>query len=704
MIQAALRARASSPFTQMNKRKQIKPTTMTNRLKLVTNSLEQISIVLAPFVRRDLKSILAVWKVYSEGFDYYIAHNGKHETVRKYKDLFNVAIRISVNSSFEPLSFTKSDAAGIPFLLKPLLPLLRGDRWDKRFGLTIARIYALIRLKPEIDIDPITKPSSVVIPETLISQFSDFINKTLKERELPQAKIDFGFGVRSGPNGQSVLTAHYDAHALTKYGLHDVWNDMAKRLGSPLRGSFSSCTSTNLDLDKEGLKIGKVSFLSEKGGKTRPIAIVDFWTQQVLKPLHQDIMKVIVKTMGQTDSTFDQNSAFKRAKNMCQGKKVYSFDLKAATDRFPFVLQKLVFQKLYGNEVTDLWEKLLLRPFYVRELNSEIKWAVGQPLGSYSSWPIFTLTHHILVRFAANDPFYTDYQLLGDDILIWNEDVAKRYQEICTQIGVEINLSKSLVSLDINLPYGEFAKRLFLGEDEISPLSPQVMEQAGSLYAFPNLIHHLCDKWELPLDLSEHLALEQFNSKGRRLLSILFGARALGRLSLASPWCALGYESMHSLLEEIMNIVLINQMNSLFSRKSSKIKYVRAKGENSYDAKTLKAEFTKLGLVVSESLLELSYDGDDPHPLLLVLTHINNVELKGLGLKDFINPLYTIDQDEIPKEVEQLALFKSSKIPSTPPLDIFFYEPTDRVTPQTILRIFYTLIDKKTKKDDDWSE
>jgi len=36
-------------------------------------------------------------------------------------------------------------------------------------------------------------------------------------------------------------------------------------------------------------KLSKLAFLSEGGGKTRVIAIGDYWSQQVLKPLHKGL-------------------------------------------------------------------------------------------------------------------------------------------------------------------------------------------------------------------------------------------------------------------------------------------------------------------------------------------------------------------------------------------------------------------------------
>jgi hypothetical protein len=50
--------------------------------------------------------------------------------------------------------------------------------------------------------------------------------------------------------------------------------------------------------------------------------------------------------------------------------------------------------------------------------SSVVTFTKGQPLGFYSSWPLFTLTHHMLVWIAAERVYGTtklcDYAILGD--------------------------------------------------------------------------------------------------------------------------------------------------------------------------------------------------------------------------------------------------------------------------------------------------
>jgi hypothetical protein len=79
-------------------------------------------------------------------------------------------------------------------------------------------------------------------------------------------------------------------------------------------------------------------------------------------------------------------------------------------------------------------------------------------MGAYSSWATFTLTHHLVVAWAAKlsglDNF-NNYIILGDDIVINHDTVAQNYIAVMNKLGVEISLQKTHVSFNTY----EFAKR-----------------------------------------------------------------------------------------------------------------------------------------------------------------------------------------------------------------------------------------------------
>jgi hypothetical protein len=107
-------------------------------------------------------------------------------------------------------------------------------------------------------------------------------------------------------------------------------------------------------------------------------------------------------------------------------------------------------------------------------------YAVGQPMGALSSWAMLAITHHIIVQIAARrtglTSWFSDYAVLGDDIVIADEAVARSYLTIMGDLGVEINLHKSLVS---KIGYAEFAKRLISSSQEVTPVGPSTLSHAS---------------------------------------------------------------------------------------------------------------------------------------------------------------------------------------------------------------------------------
>lgn len=70
--------------------------------------------------------------------------------------------------------------------------------------------------------------------------------------------------------------------------------------------------------------------------------------------------------------------------------------------------------------------------------NSSVSFVAGQPLGYLSSWPLFALSHHILVWFCADQVYpgkrFKRYAVLGDDVVIADKDVALVYEKALSEI------------------------------------------------------------------------------------------------------------------------------------------------------------------------------------------------------------------------------------------------------------------------------
>jgi hypothetical protein len=211
-------------------------------------------------------------------------------------------------------------------------------------------------------------------------------------------------------------------------------------------------------------------------------------------------------------------------------KELFSLDLTAATDRLPLFIQKTLISLLVGVGFAESWATLLVgRTYGFRQLgydkwHGSYKYGTGQPMGAYSSWGMLALTHHFIVQASAwmagvvpIGTWFCDYALLGDDLVIANKRVADKYLEILKDLGMEVNLSKSLLS-----PTGtclEFAKRtIFVYPDglwvDISPVP--VKEMAAAQGLLPALVQ---------FGIKYQLGLAQL------LQAFGFGWRNLSRLS-----------------------------------------------------------------------------------------------------------------------------------------------------------------------------
>lgn len=225
---------------------------------------------------------------------------------------------------------------------------------------------------------------------------------------------------------------------------------------------------------------GKLELLPEPAGKVRTIAIVDYWTQRLMSPVHEWMMEVL--KLLPTDGTFCQEEAtrsFARFVSLSD-RRLYSIDLKSATDLIPIALYRHVLSGIWNEHTVDLWISLLTdRWFRVpdsklvsQELRGRlVQYGRGQPMGTLSSWPSMALVHHALVLFSAQragyDPtHFVDYRVLGDDNCTCGDEAAMSYVETASALCVPTSTAKTLDGCLFI-----FASQIFWKGINISPLS-----------------------------------------------------------------------------------------------------------------------------------------------------------------------------------------------------------------------------------------
>lgn len=318
------------------------------------------------------------------------------------------------------------------------------------------------------DLKPITEPSPALDWDSYRSEIREALISLKIRLDQPQPIWkDYHPSTKKGPNGQALMSSVNDAYALKKYP--ELLQDIITLGGNPQLLSVIKLHQV-IPLDdwcsKVGLKptqdIRKLSSVLDPEAKTRIIAIFDYWSQTVLKPLHDYIMKQLRNLP--CDRTYQQTKGF-------PGKPLdnyWSLDLTNATDRFPLGFQKVVISEIFGDQYSEAWARVMVSQPFSNPWGEPAIYAAGQPMGAYSSWAVFTISHHVLIHIAGRrcgipsvDPYY---QILGDDIVISHDALAKEYQRLIKELGVSISQPKTHISTDMF----EFAKRWYLRGNEVS--------------------------------------------------------------------------------------------------------------------------------------------------------------------------------------------------------------------------------------------
>jgi hypothetical protein len=129
-------------------------------------------------------------------------------------------------------------------------------------------------------------------------------------------------------------------------------------------------------------------------------------------------------------------------------------------------------------------------PFYVPWEDRFITYEAGQPMGAYSSWSTFTITHHVVLQYIHKELDIAEmhYQILGDDIVIYHDGVAKEYQRIMKELEVDISIPKSNISSDMY----EFAKRVIIKGKEVTGIQIRgLLENHSKYHLLYQMIHEL---------------------------------------------------------------------------------------------------------------------------------------------------------------------------------------------------------------------
>lgn len=356
---------------------------------------------------------------------------------------------------------------GLPKLIShELRELVRaGNPEGISLALTLLSVTRGILGGKPVDLAPIREPSNADL-----SKIRPYIKEFLNQYQIKPFDTQwtsFHWSTKMGPSGPSLVSAL------------GVWRHLPPALkadhiligGSKIQTLYREYEKWTTDLWTALLDIfpspftgiRKLSIKPDREAKSRVFAMLDYYSQTVLIPIHDNLFQGLKRIPS--DRTFVQAEglAFDPSSDV-----YHSLDLSSATDRFPLQLQKELLAALIGEEKADAWARILTQWPY--DLKGEsVLYGAGQPMGAYSSWAAFTMTHHLVVyaaaRLAGKPAGWSNYALLGDDIVIADDTVAQTYKGLLRDLDVPISIEKSHASKDTY----EFAKRWFHKGLEVSP-------------------------------------------------------------------------------------------------------------------------------------------------------------------------------------------------------------------------------------------
>lgn len=272
-----------------------------------------------------------------------------------------------------------------------------------------------------------------------------------------------------------------------------------------------------------GIKVTTVGTLGqcvEGGGKRRIFAIGNYINQRLLRPTHDWAMAIL--RLLPTDGTFRQDKPIDRIRG---NSFIASYDLSSATDRWPIGLIRATFSAYFGKDLSEaiVLDTLFVNGFQVPFMTSVknrklVAFKTGNPLGYYSSWALFALSHHAFIWWAAEQVYpgqrFLKYGILGDDVMIADRKVGELYAQTVEAIGVAISKSKTLKS---ETGCVEFAKRFLVekASRDLSPISIKCLLNAYHPFGLYGIGHKYLNRHKFSFSNFCRLAGVKYQSLGR---------------------------------------------------------------------------------------------------------------------------------------------------------------------------------------------
>lgn len=388
------------------------------------------------------------------------------------------------------------------------------------------------------NLDSVTKhPQRDFLFKKELSEFREALPSLLKGLRISPSNpkklyenLNFHATSSSGPNSgktlpDGLISAHLDAIAIINDS-NVSWSikGLSNYIEKPEYFEYIQNLSSEFqEFYSKDLCCSRLAALPQPENKVRIVAIIDYFSQNLLLPLHDYLFEVTRKLPN--TYVFDQDKGRELVKSFTSDEEAnpQSFDASNFTDRFPWELQECVLEFLTNKEYARWVRHLLInRDFKVPGRKNTVRYGAGQPMGAFSSFPLANLTHSIYAawKLSSNgeDP-WTDSAVVGDDIAF--RDISQgsdSYRSGMRHLGVEFSELKGYSSVRKQLRIAEFCKRLYVNGVDKSPISPRLVTKASRDFKFiPALGPHLN---EANLSLVIDSVQEKWRDKIRDLIAL----------------------------------------------------------------------------------------------------------------------------------------------------------------------------------------
>lgn len=431
------------------KRSDCKKTINLRFCQLLREALPQINALHNQTLSKGVKEFISL-------VEHLLVHHGEMYTVKRLKAYRTIIHQSALGQVLQPIEFCKSELE-FPVVLQHW-KVTQDSPIDKiRYIISFWRSIDLLRISPQYEVSTIVTKTTPDV--NLMEDIKSFI-KSWSGLKLLGSKPSPGYLVMSnkaGPNGPATVSCLDDLHPLRES------KDLYAAVEKLLHISVPDLRMDIYDDITPGKQHSKLVLLSDKAGKTRVVAIADWWSNTALSGIHKSFLQALRKL--DTDVTFRQDQIPNLIKGL--GTHLYTSDMTAFTDVFPRELEKTLVDAAWPG-LGDLWEEVISNRVFEHQ-NGGVKYATGNPMGLLSSWPVSSLTHHALKQWCASKLGIKKYKylILGDDSLDTDPAVYNLYCETLTKLGLSISRAKSTQS---ESACAEFAKRLFVNGTEVTGL------------------------------------------------------------------------------------------------------------------------------------------------------------------------------------------------------------------------------------------